>query len=220
MRVLAVDTTTPRGSVAIVSEEDTLGEARVVTGDGHSRWLLPAVDALLRGVGCEPAALDAFAVTCGPGSFTGLRIGLSSVVGLALACARPCVGISTLEVLALSAAGAGGPIVAVMDAFRGETYVAVYDEAARPLEDPRVGVLEELASALPDEAVFVGDAAVSQRSRIEALVPGARFPQAELFLAAALGRAAVERVRVGETVPAAQLRPLYLRGAGVASPRP
>jgi tRNA threonylcarbamoyladenosine biosynthesis protein TsaB len=220
VRVLAVDTTTPRGSVAVVSEEGTLGEARVVTGDGHSRWLLLAVDALLRGVGSEPAALDAFAVTCGPGSFTGLRIALSSIQGLALACARPCVGISTLDVLALSAAGAGGPIIAVMDAFRGETYVAVYDEAARPLGDPRVGVLEEVASALPDGAVFVGDAALSQRSRIEALVPGARFPQTDLFLAAAVGRAALERVRKGDTVTAAQLRPLYLRGAGVASPRP
>jgi tRNA threonylcarbamoyladenosine biosynthesis protein TsaB len=219
VRVLAVDTTTSRGSVAVVSEEGTLGETRLVTGDGHSRWLLPAVDALLRGVGSEPAGLDAFAVTCGPGSFTGLRIALSSVQGLALACARPCVGISTLDVLALSVAGAGAPIVAVMDAFRGETYVAVYDEAARPLGDPRVGVLEEVASGLPDEALFVGDAAVSQRSRIGALAPGARFPQVDLFLAAALGRAALERVRKGDTVAAAQLRPLYLRGAGVGGSR-
>lgn len=214
MRVLAVDTTTPRGSVAVVSEQGTLGEARV-TSDGHSRWLLPAVDALLRGIGCEPGELDAFAVTAGPGSFTGLRIALSSVQGLAIACGRPCVGLSALDVLALAAARAGGPIVAAMDAFRGETYVAAYDEAARPLAPPLVGVLEDVAAALPADAAWVGDAALSQRSRIERLLPQARFPATDLFLAAALGRAALGRVGRGDTVAAAQLRPLYLRGAGV-----
>jgi tRNA threonylcarbamoyladenosine biosynthesis protein TsaB len=219
VRVLAVDTTTRRGSVALVGEEGTLGEARVLASDGHSRWLLPAVDALLRGAGCEPAEIDAFAVTCGPGSFTGLRIGLSSVQGLALACGRPCVGVSALDVLALSAGSGETPVVAAMDAFRGETYVAVYDEAARSLGPPRVGVLEELAGALPPGAAFVGDAAISQRARIERLAAGARFPEVDLFLSAALGRVALQLARRGETVPASQLRPLYLRGAGLSSAR-
>jgi tRNA threonylcarbamoyladenosine biosynthesis protein TsaB len=219
VRVLAVDTTTPRGSVALVGDEGTLGEARVLASDGHSRWLLPAVDALLRGVGCAPAEVDAFAVTCGPGSFTGLRIGLSSVQGLALASGRPCVGVSALDVLALCAGGGETPLVAAMDAFRGETYLAAYDEAARPLGPPRVGVLEELAADLPPGAAFVGDAAISQRARIERVAAGARFPQVDLFLSVALGRVALERARRGETVSASQLRPLYLRGAGVGSPR-
>jgi tRNA threonylcarbamoyladenosine biosynthesis protein TsaB len=219
VRVLAVDTTTTRGSVALVTPEATLGEARVLASDGHARWLLPAVDALLRGVGWQPADVDAFAVTCGPGSFTGLRIGLSSVQGLALACGRPCVGLSTLDVLALSAPASAGPVVAVMDAFRGETYIAVYDAAARPVAPACVGVLEELAAGLPSGPAFVGDAAAAQRARIESLVPAARFPEVDLFLAAALGRAGLDRARRGLTVAPAQLRPLYLRDAGVRAPR-
>ena len=113
MHVLAADTTTPRGSVAVVSEAGVLAEARVATSEGHSRWLLPAVDTLLRGLGLAPAALGAFAVTTGPGSFTGLRVGLASVQGLALACGRPCVGLSALDVLALAASLGKIPAVRV-----------------------------------------------------------------------------------------------------------
>lgn len=219
MRVLAVDTTTPRGSVALVSQDGVLAEARVLTADGHSRWLLPAVDALLRGAGVDPAALDAFAVTTGPGSFTGLRVGLSSVQGLALASDRPCVGISALELLALGAVERGGPIVALMDAFRGEVYVGVYDSGAAAVRHARVGPLDALAAELPADAVFVGDAVAGRRSWIESACRGARFAEVDLFLATALGRAALERVRQGSTVSASALRPLYLRDADVR-PRP
>ncbi len=219
MRVLAVDTTTARGSVALVSEDGVLAEARVVTADGHSGWLLPAVDALLRGTGVEPRALDVFAVTTGPGSFTGLRVGLSSVQGLALASGKPCVGLSALDLLALAAAGRGAPIVAVMDAFRGETYVGVYDAEARALQAERVGLLDDVVRDLPAHALFVGDAVASQRARIAALVPGARFAELDLFLAVPLGRAALDHARRGLTVSPSELRPRYLRGAGIRSPR-
>lgn len=220
MHVLAVDTTTPRGSVAVVSEAGVLAEARVATSEGHSRWLLPAVDTLLRGLGLEPVALDAFAVTTGPGSFTGLRVGLASVQGLALACGRPCVGVSALDVLALAAAGRGGAIVALMDAFRGEVYAGVYDGSGAPLRPASVGTLDEILPGLPSGASFVGDAAVSQRARIAALRADASFPEVELFLAASLGRASLALARAGSTVAASRLRPLYLRGADVRVPRP
>ncbi|MGE5127094.1 MAG: tRNA (adenosine(37)-N6)-threonylcarbamoyltransferase complex dimerization subunit type 1 TsaB [Betaproteobacteria bacterium] len=220
MHVLAVDTTTPRGSVAVVSEGGVLGEARVATAEGHSRWLLLAADALLRGLGLEASAIDAFAVTTGPGSFTGLRIGLASVQGLALACGRPCVGLSALDVLALAAAGRGGAIVALMDAFRGEVYAGVYDGGGAPLLPASVGTLEAILPGAPSGASFVGDAAVSQRARIAALRPDASFPDVDLFLAAPLGRAGLAHARAGSAVAASRLRPLYLRGAGVRVPRP
>lgn len=217
MRLLAVDTTTPRGSVAVVSEAGVEAEARLATTDGHSRWLLPAVDLLLRGLGVEPAALDAFAVTVGPGSFTGLRIGLSSVQGLALASGRPCIGLSALDVLGGASAGSARTVFVVMDAFRSEFYSASYDATGTLLGPARVGSLEQALAAAPSGAAFVGDAAVTQRARIEALVPGAQFPAVDLFLAAALGRAALRR-GLAAGVPAAELRPLYLRGAGVRLP--
>lgn len=218
MRVLAVDTTTPRGSVAIVSEAGVEAEARLATSDGHSRWLLPAVDVLLRGLDVDPLVLDAFAVTVGPGSFTGLRIGLSSVQGLALASGKRCIGLSALDVLGGAAAGHACVVFAVMDAFRGEFYSAAYDQSGQLEGSARVGNLEELLEAAPAGAGFVGDAAITQRARIEALVPGAQFPTVDLFLAGALGRAALRR-GLTASVAAADLRPLYLRGPGVRLPR-
>ncbi len=204
----------------MVSDEGVLAEARVTTSEGHSRWLLPAADAVLRGLGLEPAAIDAFAVTTGPGSFTGLRVGLATVQGLALACGRPCVGLPALDVLALTAAGREGAIVALMDAFRGEVYACIYDGRGQVLHAARVGALEAVLPDVPLGAAFVGDAAVSLRERITALRPDAFFPDPQLYLAAPLGRAGLALARAGSTVPASRLRPLYLRGADIRLPRP
>jgi tRNA threonylcarbamoyladenosine biosynthesis protein TsaB len=224
VRVLALDTTTARGSLAVAAHDGLLAEARVVTSDGHSRWVLGAAEALLRGLGLEPAVLDGFAVTVGPGSFTGLRVGISSVQGLGLAAGRPCVGLSTLDVLALSAAGRAPRVVALMDAFRGETYAAVYDGSGRALAPPCVGALDAaldgLADAGSDATAFVGDAAARHRAAIEARVPGALFPETDPFLAATLARAALARLAAGEGVPAAALRPVYLRPPDIRPPRP
>jgi tRNA threonylcarbamoyladenosine biosynthesis protein TsaB len=219
VRLLAVDTTTPRGSVAVVSDAGVEAEVRMATTDGHSRWLLPAVDLLLRGLAIDAFALDAFAVTVGPGSFTGLRIGLSSVQGLALATDKPCIGLSALDILAAGAVGQAATVVAVMDAFRSEFYSAAYDEAGAARWAARVGSLEAAIEGVPAGSAFVGDGAVSQRERLERLVPGALFPPVELFLAAALGRAAARR-GLSAAVAAADLRPHYLRGPGVGAPRP
>jgi tRNA threonylcarbamoyladenosine biosynthesis protein TsaB len=178
---------------------------------------------MLRGLGLEAKALDGFAVTVGPGSFTGLRVGISTIQGLGLAAGRPCVGLSALDVLALAAADRAGRVVALMDAFRGETYSAVYDGTGRALGAPRVGTLEEALEGLAasaGETAFVGDAAAARRATIEARVPGAVFPDLDLFLAAFLARTAVGRLSAGAGVAAASLRPLYLRPADIRPPRP
>jgi tRNA threonylcarbamoyladenosine biosynthesis protein TsaB len=226
VRVLALDTTTPRGSLAVADDEGVLAEARVLTGVGHSRWVLGAADALLQGLGIAPASIDGFAVTVGPGSFTGLRVGISTIQGLAIAAARPCVGVSALDVLALAAgvaAGGAERIVALMDAFRGETYAGVYDRDGRPVGPARVGRLEELvgeAGADGRPTAYVGDAAVTQRDAIRVVDPAGLFPEVELFLAAPLARAAIARLAAGRGEPAAALRPLYLRGADIRPARP
>lgn len=220
MRVLAVDTTTERGSLAVVSAEAVLAEVRVRTGAGHSRWLLPAAEAVLHGLGLAASQVDLFAVTTGPGSFTGLRIGLSSVQGLALASRKPCVGLSALDTLALAAAGSSDRIVALMDAFRAEVYWAVYDRAGERLAGPHVGPLETALAEAPVGSAFVGDAIAKERRRIGEAVPAALFPEVELHLAAVLGRAALGRLAGGDAVPAAALRPLYLRGADARVSRP
>ncbi|HSD29461.1 MAG TPA: tRNA (adenosine(37)-N6)-threonylcarbamoyltransferase complex dimerization subunit type 1 TsaB [Vicinamibacteria bacterium] len=220
MRVLAVDTSSARGSLAVAGPEGVLAEARVVTAEGHSRWLLPGVAALLQGVGIDAASLDLFAVTTGPGSFTGLRVGLGSVQGLALASGRPCVGLSTLDVLAASAAGSSGTIVAVVDAFRGEVYSGVYDASGRLRGERAVGPLAAVLEGVPAGSAFVGDVAVAEREAIRRAVPGATFPDWARFLAPALAIAALPIAASGAAVSAADLRPLYLRAAAIRPSRP
>lgn len=219
MRVLAVDTTTRWGSLAVAGPEGVLAEARVATDGGHSRWLLSAAEALLGGLGIAAGDLDAFAVTTGPGSFTGLRVGLGSVQGLAVASGRPCVGLSTLDVLALSAAGSSGTIVALVDAFRGEVYSGVYDSVGALRGERRVGRLGTVLDGLPRGTAFVGEAALAESTVIREAVPGAIFPECGRFLAATLALAARRLASAGRTVSPADLRPLYLRDAGIRKPR-
>jgi tRNA threonylcarbamoyladenosine biosynthesis protein TsaB len=220
VRLLAVDTTTPRGSLAVVGEAGVLAETRQTTADGHSRWLLPAVEAALRDLRIEAVELDGFAVTTGPGSFTGIRVGVSTVQGLALATGRPCVGRAALDVLGEAAAAAvSGPVVALMDAFRGEVYSAAYTEGI--LAGKRhVGPLADVLSGLSPGTAFVGDAVLARRAEIGSAVRDARFPEVDLFLAAALGRAALRDLAEGRVTSASALRPLYLRGVDIRAPRP
>ena len=216
MRVLAVDTTSPRGSVAVAGPEGVLAEARLVTTDGHSRWLLPAVEALLVGLGLPASALDVFAVTTGPGSFTGLRVGLGTVQGLSLASGRPCVGLSTLDVLAGASAGSmaerwlRSSMPSAARCTRGST-MPPCASAGRTASRPWPPSWRRL----PAGAAFVGGPAVSHREAIRAAVPGAVFPDPEAFLAAPLAAAALRLAESGATVPASGLRPLYLRGVDV-----
>jgi len=219
VRVLAVDTSSPRGSLAVVGPDGVLAEARVVTAEGHSRWLLPAVSALLQGLAIGARTIDVFAVTTGPGSFTGLRVGLGSVQGLALASGRPCVGLSTLDVLAASAAGSSGTIVALIDAFRGEVFSGVYDAAGRLRGERTVGALADLLGRVPAGSAFVGDVAVAEREAIRDAVPGATFPEWARFLAPALAAKALPLAASGSTVSAADLRPVYLRAADIRPSR-
>ena len=211
MRVLAVDTTTERGSVAVTEDDSVAGEVRLASTEGHSRRLLPAVDFLLQSLGLRPSDLDAFAVTTGPGSFTGLRVGLSTVQGLALGAGRPCLGMSALDVLAARIAGAAPVLVALMDAYRGEVYGALYDEDGRSSGPATVEPPETLVARVPEIAAFVGDGARRHRELILSLRPRAVLPARSRFLAGTLGRLAGPRLQRGEGVAPAALRPLYLR---------
>jgi tRNA threonylcarbamoyladenosine biosynthesis protein TsaB len=219
VRILAVDTTTFRGSLAVVGDDGVEAEARLSSPRGHSRWLLSAVQMALDGLGLEAAELDGFAVTVGPGSFTGLRVGMSSVQGLALAAGRPCLGVSALDVLARVSAGRASTTVALIDAVRGEVFGGVYDGAGEPTVPSRAGPVEEIIEGVEGEVAFVGDGALRYRDRIEGRVPGALFPDVELYLAAQLGRQALPELAEGKGCAPGELRPLYLRGVHIRKPR-
>jgi tRNA threonylcarbamoyladenosine biosynthesis protein TsaB len=216
MLVLAVDTTTEKGSVAVVAEDAVRAEVRFLARDTHSRHLLPAIEFVLRASETKVEGLGAFAVACGPGSFTGLRVGISTVQGLAMAAGRGCVAITALDTLAFAARGQPGRIVVVREAFRGEVFWGVYDEEARPTRDAEVGSLESALGAAPSATTFVGDLPKERRAAIVQHDPAARFARADPYLAATLGRIAIARVQAGETPTAPEdLRPFYLRGADI-----
>jgi len=220
VRVLAVDTTTERGSVAVTEDDCVRGEIRIASSEGHSRRLLPAVDFLLQSLGLRPGDVEAFAVTTGPGSFTGLRVGLSTVQGLALGAGRPCLGMSALDVLAARIAGTAPASMALMDAYRGEVYGAVYDGEGGIVGRASVERAEALVARTPAVTAFVGDGAQLHRELIVSLRPRALFPPRSLFLAGTLGRLAAARLKRGEGVAPAELRPLYLREPDIRRPAP
>ena len=215
MNVLAIDTTTARESVAVVSDGTVRSEVRLFSTDTHSRRLVPAVEFVLAQLGLSPLALDGFAVTTGPGSFTGLRVGLSTVQGLALAAGRPCFGASALDVLAARIVGEAPRLAAVMDAYRSEVYAGLYDETGRAMGPPLVTPLESWLRTLPPGVAFIGDAAETQRAVIEASCAAPVFPRRSPFLAATLGLLAEPALRAGGGVAAGELRPLYLREAAI-----
>jgi tRNA threonylcarbamoyladenosine biosynthesis protein TsaB len=218
--VLAVDTTTERGSVAIVADGEVQGEVRLRAGMGHSRRLMPAIAFLMEGLGRVAADLEGFAVTAGPGSFTGLRVGMSCVQGLALAGGRKCVGLSTLDVLAARIAGAAPTLAAVMDAYRGEVYACGYAGDGTRVGDTVTEIPAEAFRRVPPGTAFIGDGAIRHRALIEAAVPGAIFPRRSPFLAGTLGLLAEPVLAAGGGVDPSELRPLYLRGTGARVPTP
>jgi tRNA threonylcarbamoyladenosine biosynthesis protein TsaB len=218
VRILSVDTTTERGSVAITDAGELLGELRLLLPSGatHSERLMPGVDFLLQALGCPLASLDGYAVATGPGSFTGLRIGISTVQGLALGHPRPCLGVSTLDVLAARARGESAVTAAVLDAWRDEVYAALYDAAGTLQQGPFAEPAADFARRAPPGAAYIGSGALRYRETLVSHDPSAVFPERSLFLAGTLGRLAGPRLAAGLGHGPEALRPLYVRGAGAS----
>lgn len=127
MKILAVDTTAGAASVALCEDSALIGEYFVNVKQTHSQTLMPMVGSLLKSCGITTADIDLFAVACGPGSFTGVRIGVAAVKGMALPFRTPCTAVSALEVLAYNLANSQGVICAVMDARRSQFYNAMFE---------------------------------------------------------------------------------------------
>ena len=160
MNILAVDTAGKTAAVAVVRDDTLLYETQCNNGLTHSETLLPMIDTALRACGLTVADLDLLAATNGPGSFTGLRIGLSVIKGLALPRQIPCAPVSTMAALAYGMAGQG-TVIGAQDARRGQVYWAAFDleshsrltpDAAEP-----VTALEKFVQSCKKPLFFVGD---------------------------------------------------------------
>jgi len=216
--ILSLDTTTRGGSVAVSRGEQLLA---VVPGDAarsHAERLPAEIETALARAGVQRADLDLLAVATGPGAFTGLRIGLAAMQGLAMTLGLPVIGISALDALADEVAGTAVELIAPwMDAQRGEVFATLIEPASnRVLESPLAAhpslVLDAWRPHLAGRsAVFIGDAAERDAALITGAGAGQWTTRVPPLLAPALARLAARRAARGEGGLPHQLSPIYVR---------
>ncbi len=237
MRLIALETTTDAGSVALF-ENERLAAYRALQPEAYSMQLLPAIVALLGQLGWQPGELDAVAAAAGPGSFTGVRVGLAAVKGMIEAWGKPAIAVSTLVALAAAAdphaapPPLDAPAIALLDALRGEVYFGIYPRgplaAALAGPPPEVDPAEEAAAAQGAAARAAGALAPDARASVAAATPitGARrepgaAPSAGPPAAAAIQGVAAEGLESLEhfTRRLAHLPawPVYLLDAGLGA---
>jgi len=224
MRVIALDSTTRAGSVALVEDDCVIDERAGDASRSHAERLPGEIVDLAAAHGVALADVDLFAVASGPGSFTGLRIGIATMQGLAFVHGRRIVGVPALGALAHAAAAAGRPgalVAAWMDAHRRDVFAALYRvAAAAPFTAGRLDVVDDASVGDPASVLagwgarslrpqlFVGDGAAAFSAEIARAVPDAAIVAA-MPLAGAIGRLAA--AGVFDAVDPAGIRPLYVR---------
>ena len=219
MRILALETSAKAVSAAVTEDGKVLCSGYQDTGLTHSRTLMPIVEAMLKNTGLTVQDCDAVAVAAGPGSFTGIRIGVSAAKGLAFAADKPCAAVSTLEAMARNVAHMDALVVCAMDARRNQVYNALFlaqdGVLTRQCPDRAIG-LAELAEEIknrPEPKFVVGDGAgLCYNYLLEQDVP-CRMAPPQLVMQNAVGvaLAAEEMAAAGQVTTARDLVPVYLR---------
>jgi tRNA threonylcarbamoyladenosine biosynthesis protein TsaB len=228
MRVLSLDTTTRGGSVALVDDGGVVDERSGDPARTHAERLPGEIVSLLDASAVPMSAIDVFAVASGPGSFTGLRIGIATIQGAAFVHRRPVVAVSALRALAAVGSGGAQPgamVGAWMDAHRQDVFSGLYRVGAASLDDPDrlvelerpmvgdpVATLERWRPLLGGAATMVGDGAILYADPIGRSLPSTcRIVRPTPLLAGAIGRMALVLARSGIIVDAGGVQPLYVR---------
>lgn len=217
MRILGIDTSTKYAGVAIVEDGVVLAQSVLQFMASHSEKLLPEIAHMLETMKIPLETIDYFAVTVGPGSFTGLRVSLSTIKGLSFATDRKVIPLSTLEVIARGLAFVNYPICPILDARKKEVYAALFkwnnDELIRIKEDSVLNI-ENLKEWLNEKTIFVGDGLNIYREKLAQI-----FGDKALFaknthnipspaIVAMMGE---EKAKEGKFISARDLQPIYLR---------
>ena len=216
MKLLAVDTSTSSCSVALFDGERLLSETVYSAGKTHSRHLLSMIHHTLDCCGFTPLDVNGIAITRGPGTFTGLRIGISTVKGLCAATQASVIGVSSLAALALPLSLGERPVVAMIDARRNEVYWAQYqggDNGLKTISPVSLSAPEEAAQAFSEGSLLVGSGALLYRSVFETHCPEVRFADAvqHIIRGASVGMLALERFRRQDVDRIDTLTPEYIR---------
>jgi len=215
VKLFILDTATSVFSMALADGTRILAEESGVAGPSSAARLAPAIAGLFTAAGMTPADMDCFAVSVGPGAFTGLRVGIALVKGLAYATGKPVIPLSSLALLAMNARGSDIPVCPLFDARKGEVYGALYDFAsgAEPVIAEEAADPTTFLRRLEGRALFLGDGAVRYGALIrETMGERAVFAGPELQNPrAAAGIQLAMDLFAASAVPPAQVLPHYLR---------
>ena len=216
MNILAVDSSAAVASVAVLCDDRVLGEYFLDNGNTHSETILPMTESLLSRLSLTVDDIDLFAVSIGPGSFTGLRIGVATIKGLAFGKNKPCAGLSTLEALAHTLEGISGILCPVMDARRGQVFAALFEsdgkEIRRLSPDGAMDIseLNDLLATYAKPIYLCGDAYALAKDALTVKTmetPEWLVPQS----ARSIARLALRDFTTNNLTDAASLAPVYLR---------
>ena len=220
MRILAIDTSGQNCSVAIIDEEKVICDFNLSIGTTHSETLLPMIDEVCKTSRIDLSEVDVLACGIGPGSFTGLRIGLATIKGFALAQNKNVIGVPTLDALAYNIANFEGIICSVLDARNNNVYAGIYkyENDKLVLQDDYItenlDTLIDILKSKNEKVMFVGDGAVSFKQQFKnALSENAKFAPLHLNnqLSSSVAKAALDRALENDFDDADTLNPMYLK---------
>ncbi len=223
MNILVIDTSTSLASIAIAVGEQIVAESLVNTNRTLSARLVPEIERLLETAGLAISDIDLFASSVGPGSFTGVRGGIATIQGLALAGGKPCAGFSSLAMLAMNFSLSKALVCPMLDARKSEVYAAVYS-CSSPLPSPCINdcvlpptaFLDQITAVTKESVIFVGDGAQRYHDPIaEQLGNQAIFAPFSLHTPNSANGIllALHASRCGELLEPSQLLPVYLRAS-------
>ena len=223
--LLAIDTSTDTASLALVKDSQVLAELTWCCGQNHTVELLPQLTHLLNQTKLSLQSISGIIVARGPGSFNGLRVGISTAKGLAFSLGIPIVGISTLEVEAYQHAETGLPICPIFNAGRGEIASAIYQKRYNrwlKLAAEHITTVDALCSQITTKTVFCGEfisfVATQLREQLKqkAVIPS---PATRLRRAGFLAEMGQQQFEIGNYDNLATLQPLYLRRPSITKPK-
>lgn len=219
MLIFGIDTCCMAATAALVGDDTMLAQTVINHKKTHSQKMMPQIEEMFRAAEISPPEVDAFAAAVGPGSFTGVRIGVATAKAMAQAADKPCIAVSTLEALAFASFCADGIASPILDARRGQVYNALFECGSAPkrLCADRALTIDELLCELEKtekNIYFMGDGVLAHRGIIEERL-GSRAHFAprvtRLNLGGSVAEIGLEKYRRGETVSYGDLIPQYVR---------
>lgn len=219
MLVLSVDSSCSTATCALVKDDEILAEINLNDKKQHSVILMDLIDSILNEYKIDVNDLDAFIISRGPGSFTGLRIGMATLKGLAFASKKPLLSVSTLDALAYNAIPFQGIICPIMDALRDNVYTCLYkseNNSLNPLIEENCLDINELVTILKEQdlpIIFVGDGIAKHKEFLQENVPNSFFASntSNFPKASSVGELGIKKINEGIIEDINTINPIYLR---------